>query len=473
MELFIDPDDNRSAVRQLYDQIRDAITDGGLSPGDRLLPTRAVAAELNVARSTVTDAYGRLTAEGYVEGRAGGGSIVAGAPGTPTEPSPPAALVPTRRAASLRLFDADPQADAAVDLRAGRIDPSLFPAAAWRRCLLAALRRPVPQYGDPAGDAGLRAALARWVATSRGITVTPEQIVVTSGTTHAIDLVARVLLEPGAVVGVEDPGYPLVPELLRVHGIDAVGVPVDEYGIVVDAIPPAARLVCVTPSHQFPLGVVMNRRRRAELLRWAGRAGAAIVEDDYDSEFRHSPRPLEPLHRLDHDGRVIYVGTFSKTLSPGLRVGFLAAPPTLIPAVIAARQAVDWCPPPITQWALAQFIDDGHLGRHLRRARPVYTQRQRLLYRQLRHRLPAGYQVLPAHAGLHLAVLGADTPAEPDLHGRLAAHGIRLSSLRGTHLQLPPAAGFLTGFGALSTDQLSLAVDTLATCLDGAAEVVS
>jgi GntR family transcriptional regulator / MocR family aminotransferase len=289
--------------------------------------------------------------------------------------------------------------------------------------------------------------------------------VVTSGAGHAVDLVARILLEPGDVVGMEEPGYPPVHNLLRAQGIEVVGVPVDEHGIVVDAVPPTARLIYVTPSHQYPLGVVLDRRRRLELLRWAGRTGAAVVEDDYDSEFRHTSRPLEPLHRLDRDGRVIYVGTFSKTLSPAIRIGFLAAPTTLIPAITAARQAVDWCPPALTQQALTHFIDDGHLGRHLRRARSVYTQRHTRIHHQLRQRLPAGYRPVPAHAGLHLAVLGPDTPY-PDLVHTAAAHGILMSSLRRTYRHTTdPADGFLIGFGALPTSLVTAAIEALTTSL--------
>ncbi|MGI5175095.1 PLP-dependent aminotransferase family protein [Dactylosporangium sp. CA-152071] len=467
VELFIDPDDARSVTVQLYEQVRDAILDGRLTPGDQLLPTRSVAAELGLARSTVTDAYGRLTGEGYVEGRAGGGSIVAGGLGPCTGSPSPGALVPTRRAESLRPFDPEPETEARFDLRTGRVDLNLFPAAAWRRSLLAGLRQPPAQYGDPAGTTDLRTALSHWLATSRGITVHPAQIVVTSGAAHAVDLVARVLLEPGDVVGMEEPGYPPVHSLLRAQGAEVVGVPVDEHGIVVDAIPPAARLIYVSPSHQYPLGVVLDRRRRLELLRWASRTGAAIIEDDYDSEFRHTSRPLEPLHRLDRDGRVIYVGTFSKTLTPALRIGFLTAPSTLIQAITTTRQAVDWSPPETTQHAMTHFINNGHLGRHLRRARTVYTQRYTRIHQQLRQHLPTGYQPVQAHAGLHLAVRGPDTPADADLFPRAAAIGLLISSLRRTYHHTPnPTAGFLIGFGALPTPMVTAAIDALTTTLE-------
>ncbi|MBG0831325.1 PLP-dependent aminotransferase family protein [Planomonospora sp. ID67723] len=467
MELFIDPDDDRGVTRQLYEQIRDAILSGRLGPGERLTPSRAVAAELGIARSTVTDVYGSLAAEGYIEGRAGGGTAVAGGHQPYPQSPSPGALAPTPRSAALRRYDDAPQAEAVFDLRPGRIDAHLFPAVAWRRCVLSGLRQASVQYGDPAGTADLRAALSRWLASSRGITVTPGQVVVTAGTGHAVDLVARVLLSPGDVVGVEEPGYPPVRELLRSHGVDAVGVPVDEHGIVVDAIPSGARLVYVTPSHQYPLGVVLSRRRRLELLHWAGRHGAAIVEDDYDSEFRHTARPLEPLHRLDRDGRVIYVGTFSKILSPALRMGFLAAPMTLVPAVLAVRQAIDWCPPLAFQEALTVFVDGGHLGRHLRRVRAAYTPRFHRIYRELLDRLPAGYRPLPAHAGLHLAVVGPGAASQDDPSHALTRHGVLVGSLHRTYQDPGSVTGFLVGFGALPTERTAAAIDALVTGLVG------
>ncbi|MEV4141687.1 PLP-dependent aminotransferase family protein [Dactylosporangium sp. NPDC049742] len=322
-------------------------------------------------------------------------------------------------------------------------------------------------HGDPAGNEDLRAAIAHWIGMSRGVTAGPEQVVVTSGAAHAVDLVTRVLAEPGDVVAVEEPGYPPVHELLRSHGADVVPVPVDDDGIVVDAIPAAARLVYVTPSHQYPLGVVMARSRRAQLLRWAGANNAAVLEDDYDTEFRHTARPLEPLFRMDRDGRVIYIGTFSKTLGAAVRAGFLVTPPTLAPAITAVRQAVDWCPPPLIQDALTALIADGHFGRHLRRARAAYSRRRDRLCRELRARLPAGYHPLPAQAGLHLAVVGPGTPPDAAFDGLAEEHGILLSSLRRTYQRGRPRDGFLVGFGGLPTADVTPAITGLCAWLSG------
>ncbi|MFT4167409.1 MAG: PLP-dependent aminotransferase family protein [Microlunatus sp.] len=460
MELFLDPGDRRPRAIQLYDQLRDAIADGRLGPGDRLTPTRIAAHELGVSRSTVTEAYGRLAAEGYIEGRAGGGSVVAAV--TRPIPSRPAsaALQPTARAASVEPYASFADVTARYDCRPGRMDPSLFPMTAWRRCMMAALDRSPGHYGDSAGSPDLRAALAHWVVRSRGVTATEEQLFVTAGAGHAVDLVARVLLNPGDVVAVEEPGYPVVTALLRSHGLHVLGVPVDDEGIVVDSLPARTKLVYVTPSHQFPLGMVMSRRRRCELLDWASANGAAVIEDDYDSEFRYTARPLEPLQRLDRDGRVLYVGTFAKTLSAGLRLGFLVAPTSLLPALRAIRQVSDWCPPTATQSALTDLITGGHLDRHLRRARTVYAERHRLMWEAMGELLPGGYQRLPAAAGLHLTVRADHSTHQESVETRNALRRQRVlySPLEVSYQFSAPSTGYLLGFGGVPTRDIVPAV---------------
>jgi GntR family transcriptional regulator/MocR family aminotransferase len=463
VELFVDPDDPRPLTRQLYDQLRSAIVEGRLPPGSRLTPTRTAAADLGVARSTVAEAYGRLVAEGYLEGRRGGGSVVSAVPTTPVHSPRGAALAPTPRAERVRPYEPDPIPGAALDLRPGIVDEGLFRASAWRRCLVQAAGRTTGHYQDPAGTPELRGARAHWVGRSRGVTAQPDDVVVTSGAGHAVDLVARVLLDPPAVVAVEEPGYPPVVQLLRSHGHRVVGVPVDDQGIVVDAIPPEARLVYVTPSHQYPLGMVMSRARRVQLLTWATRTGAAIVEDDYDTEFRHTARPLEPLQRLDPDGRVIYVGTFSKTLSPGLRLGFLVAPRSLVPALTTVRQVVDWSPPLASQVALTAFITGGHLDQHLRRTRIAYRDRYRLLVTTLDPLLPPGWRVLPAEAGLHLTVIGP--PGDGERARRTAAGAFRVGSLPRTYGFSEPRDGVLVGFGGLPAASVPAACRALASAL--------
>ncbi|MFC7272481.1 PLP-dependent aminotransferase family protein [Paractinoplanes rhizophilus] len=466
MELFLDTDDERALSTQLYDQIRAAIGDGRLPPGGRLQPSRVVAHELGIARSTVTDAYARLTAEGYVEGRRGGGSIVLdhAAPG-PGPSEAPTALAPSATAAAVRRYGVALESHPRYDLTAGRVDTRLFPLADWRRCTnraLTRLARDFGYYGDPAGSIELRRALTHWVARSRGIAGTADQIVVTHGAGHAAHLLARVLLTPGDVAAVEEPGYPPITTMLRSLGAEVVGVPVDEHGLIVDALPDAARLVHVTPSHQYPLGAVLSRQRRLALLRWAGRRGAAVIEDDYDSEFRYLNRPLEPLHRLDRDGVVVYVGTFSKMLSPALRLGFAVVPPGLVPAITAMQQAVDFGVPAVTAQALRTFIEDGYLDRHLRRARKVYARRHRAVGAALAALPDSPLTPLPSQAGLHLTLLTPRTPDDQELGVRSTRHGLQLSSLRRTYQHSPPRAGVVLGFGAIPTADIPDAIGLLA-----------
>jgi GntR family transcriptional regulator/MocR family aminotransferase len=251
MDVYLVPDERRSLVSQIYDQVRDAITDGRLEPGFRLTPTRTLAEELGVARSTVADAYGRLVAEGYAEGRRGGGTTVAAVTADSTAIPDEAAVRATARAEAVDRYGTDLTARASYDLTAGRIDPALFPHQDWRRCVRAAMNDPrsVGTYGEPAGTTALREALARWITQSRGIAAWPNQIIATQGATQAIDLLARALLVPGDIATVEEPGYPPVATILRSQGIEVVGVPVDRDGLIVDALPEHARLVHVTPSH--------------------------------------------------------------------------------------------------------------------------------------------------------------------------------------------------------------------------------
>jgi len=316
-------------------------------------------------------------------------------------------------------------------------------------------------YGHPAGRTRLRRAIADWVARSRSVASGEDSIVITCGAQHAIDLVARVLLEPGDTVAVEDPGYLPVVLLLKALGANVVGVPVDDQGLVVDLLPPAARIAYVTPSHQFPLGMTMSMARRRALLRWAEHHDAAVIEDDYDTEFRYVDRPLEPLQALDDNGRVVYVGSFSKTFSPALRLGFAVVPPPLATPIAALRQLIDWHPPAVTQTALAGLIDDGLLDQHLRRSRRVYAERHHLLTEALSGPLAAHLAARSPNAGLHVATLLRDGLGEDEVIHAAAGHGIGLMGLHHFFHASPPQQGLLLGFGAVSTTGLAAALRTL------------
>ncbi len=462
MDLFLDPEAGKPLTAQLYEQLRRAITGGRLLPGDLLVPSRQLADELRVSRHTVTTAYGRLVAEGYAEGRAGGGSVVASAsPAAPKTAGPAAALGPSPRFAGWSPYFRPPSYGCRFDLRPGLPDPALFPAAQWRRRVAAAIAAENSLYGDPAGKIRLRRAIAGWVARSRSVAASEETVVITCGAQHAIDLVARVLLEPGDCVAVEDPGYTPAVRLFGALGARVVGVPVDDQGLVVDLLPPAARIVYVTPSHQYPLGMTMSMPRRRALLRWAERHDAAVIEDDYDTEFRYVDRPLEPLQALDADGRVVYIGSFSKNFSPSVRLGFAVAPQPLAEPIAALRQLIDWHPPIATQTALAGFIDDGLLDKHIRRSRRVYAERHHILTEALSGSLAGHLKARTPNAGLHVAALLREGLCEKEVLRAAARHGIVTSGLSDCFHTGPAQSGLLIGFGTVSSTGLQAALRTL------------
>jgi GntR family transcriptional regulator/MocR family aminotransferase len=462
VDIFLDPESGKSLTGQLYEQLRRAITEGRLLPGDQLVPSRQLAGELGVSRHTVTTAYGRLVAEGYADGHSGGGSVVASSsPATPREAGAASALRPAPRFAGWSPYFRPPPYGCRFDLRPGLPDPSLFPAEMWRRRVTAAVAAEHPEYGDPAGRIRLRRAIAGWVGRSRSVTAGEDTVVVTSGTQHAMDLVARVLLEPGDCVAIEDPGYVPARRLFGALGAKVVGVPVDDQGLVVDLLPPSARIVYVTPSHQFPLGMTMSMPRRRALLRWAERHDAAIIEDDYDTEFRYVDRPLEPLHALDTAGRVVYVGSFSKTFSPAVRLGFAVVPKPLAGPVTALRQLIDWHPPIAMQTALAGFIDDGLLDKHIRRNRRVYAERHHILTEALSGSLAEHLTLRTAHAGLHVATLLRPGLSENKVLQAAARHGIAAAGLSDCFHTAPAQSGLLIGFGPVSTSGLPTALRML------------
>jgi GntR family transcriptional regulator / MocR family aminotransferase len=438
---------------RIYRQLLDAILDGRLRAGERLPPTRELARQLEVSRNTVATAYERLTAEGFLVGRVGAGTFVGTEPVTRmrSRAAPAGRGVqprPSWRSASPLMARRD--SEPPYDFRVGMPDPSLFPLETWRRLVVRELRPSSLRssaYADPAGRADLRDAIARYIGVSRSVRTGPDDVLVTSGAQQALDLVGRVLIEPGSIVVVEEPGYPPARALFESLGARVVGVPVDASGLDVSALPAAASLVYVTPSHQFPLGTPMTLARRTALLDWAERCGAVVAEDDYDSEFRFSDRPLEPLQSLDTGGRVVYVGSFSKTLLPGLRLGFLVAPASLQGALRAAKQLTDWHGEQTNQAALARLMDEGLLARHIRKAGREYAARRELILSALASDFGDWLSVVPSAAGLHVtarAVPGIDVDA---VLTRAAAAGVIADSLAPYYCFDEPQPGLVLGYG--------------------------
>jgi GntR family transcriptional regulator / MocR family aminotransferase len=457
---------------EIYRQIRQAILDGRLRPGERLSPTRELAAALTVARSTVAIAYESLIAEGFATSRTGSGTFVS----HHLETKRPASKTrrSTVRAIRVRgVWETIPLPTyffraARFDFRAGLPDASSFPHRAWRRVVAHALRSgemAAGVYENPAGNWDLRAAIARHIGISRSVSGSPDDVIVTNGTQQALDIIARVLLEPGDVVAVEKPGYRPAKDLFNALGARVIGVPVDSEGLVVEALPAEARIVYVTPSHQFPLGMAMSLSRRRALLAWAERNNAIVVEDDYDSEFRFGGRPLEPLQTIDSTGRVVYVGTFSKTLLPALRLAFMVVPPSLREAAHKAKFVTDWYTATIAQSALAQFIDEGAFARHIRRVSRTYSERHEMLTAQINRNFGDYLDLVPSSTGLHIAAYARR--ASVDDIDAIASRAFDLGvAIQSFPLEGESQAGIMLGYGAIETARIAEGLRRLRRCFD-------
>jgi GntR family transcriptional regulator/MocR family aminotransferase len=456
---------------RIYVALREAVLDGRIAAGDRVPATRDLAGQLGVARGTVTVAYDRLVAEGFLESRPGAGTFAT------TVPLAAPADHPGRRArtGAVRPLDlwnrpedpAPAHARRLHDLGIGLPDPELFPLAVWRRLVSQQLRRSrltEATYGGR-GSWRLQAEIARFLGLTRSVLASGDDVIVTAGAQQAVDLVARVLVRPGSVVAVEDPGYPAVARLLETHRAAVRGVPVDDEGLVVEALPDHARLVYVTPSHQFPTGVSLSLRRRAALLRWVVEHDAVVVEDDYDSDYRFSDQPVEPLQSLDREGRVVYVGTFSKSLLPALRTGYVVAPRSLQPALREAKLVTTWEGDATTQGALAEFLAEGHHAAHVRRAGRVYRERRSPLLAGLAE-LDDVLDVVPSVAGLHVCALFRDEATDDRaVVARAAARGVRVEPLSKHYREQPARPGLVLGYGGIEADALPDALRRLGVAL--------
>lgn len=460
---------------EIYRQIRKAVLDGRLRPEDRLPPSRELARTLSVSRATVTTAYERLAGEGFVESLQGAGTFVreriARLAYDSTRQRSDGALQPRPIWQSIPLptaFDRPAQ----FDFRTGLPDATLFPHRTWRRLVARVLRSnelaSKITYEHPAGHRDLRAAIARHIGNSRSIETSMDDVTITNGTQQAVDILARVLLAPGDRIAVEDPCYETPRRLFEALGIRVVGVPVDRDGLIVDALPRGVRAVYVTPSHQYPLAVTMTLARRQALLAWADRNGAAVIEDDYDGEFRFEGRPLEPLQTLDTTGRVIYVGSFSKTMLPTLRLGFLVTPPSLRLAVQKAKYVSDWHTSTLQQAALAHFIDDGGFARHVRRVSGIYRERHEMISNAIELNFADHLQRIPSTTGLHLTAVARAASVEQiaEVAERAADTGVAIHRLASFTVGETVRAGILFGYGAIPTANIDEGLRRLRACFD-------
>jgi GntR family transcriptional regulator/MocR family aminotransferase len=473
MEFHVSLVGRKDLSGEIYRQLRRAIADGRFQPGNILPPSRELARSLGVSRMTVTVAYERLAGEGFLSARVGAGTYVskhvASIPRESRKNRPQGMIRPRSLWDSIHLSRAFDE-PAEFDFRTGLPEASLFPHAEWRRLIAREMQSEAVSagvYGHPAGHRGLREAIARHIAVSRAVHAAADDLTITSGAQQALDLVTRALVAPGDRVAVEDPGY-LPPRLLfKSLGAQVKGVPVDEQGIVVEALPRQTRVVYVTPSHQYPLGVTMSLPRRLALLEWAARSNAAIIEDDYDTEFRFGARPIEPLQTLDKAGRVIYIGSFSKSLLPTLRLGFVLSPPCCTPALHKAKYVADWHTSMLAQSVLARFIDDGGFARHIRKVGRVYAERHKLLMTILARDFADRLTAVPSVAGLHVTALAHSSSVKKISSAvRNAADlGVRVQELSYFAVDSTPRPGLVIGYGAIPTERIQEGMRRLQRCL--------
>ncbi|WP_249674155.1 PLP-dependent aminotransferase family protein [Pseudomonas abieticivorans] len=479
MELHIVFQGRKDLGEQLYRHLREGIESGRLAAGTRLPPSRLLAEQLKVSRKTVADTYQSLTYDGLLSGRVGSGTFVnarmaqaTARQGTSDLAS--AAVVALWRDMKLPLHHPGIHGGLRGDFIGGASSRAQFPHDEWRRCTLHALRqssRSRGLYSAPEGVADLREGIARHVGFSRGVRCSGEDVLVTNGAQQALDLVSRVLIEPGCRVAMEDPGYPPARLLFMAQGAEVIGVPVDEEGIQVQQIPDGTRLIYVTPSHQFPLGMAMSTARREALLARALELGAIIIEDDYDCEFRYEGLPTDSLQGLDQHGLVAYIGTFSKTLLPELRLGYTVLPPAIHAAVRVAKQLTDWHTSTQNQLALAKFMAEGHLHKHIRRSREVYAVRRERIISRFESDLAPWFAVVPSSAGYHLAVT-CRAPLDIDQVIAVARYAeVGLYSLAPFFFQQATTPGLIMGYGAIDLLEIDPALDRLRDVLEQLAPV--
>ncbi|HEY6251083.1 MAG TPA: PLP-dependent aminotransferase family protein [Candidatus Angelobacter sp.] len=455
--------------RQIYDAYRTTIAGRNLRPGEKVLSSRDLALQLGISRVPVLSAYAQLLAEGYLESRSGSGTFVSNSMvdqltscqsnGNQTKlRSGPRPV--SRRSALLPPFKFVPWLSGWGAFCVGQLAFECFPFQVWSK-LIARHSRNVRvsalHFTNPLGSVEFREAIATYLRTVRAVNCDPEQIMVVSGSQQALEISARVLLDPGNSAWIEEPGYILARQVLMVAGARLVPVPVDREGMNVSAGMErcsGARAAYVTPSHQFPLGVTLSASRRLQLLEWAQQYGAWIIEDDYDSEYRYQDLPISSLQGLDRNSRVIYIGTFSKTLFPSLRLGYMVIPPDLVDRFAAVRHAMDVYPPHLYQAVLTDFIKEGHFSRHIRRTRMVYAERRNALVEAIQDEFGSELQIVGAEAGMHVVVTMTKRLRDREIAKRAARENLWLWPLSPCYVDNNPKQGFILGFGSTAAKEI-------------------
>jgi GntR family transcriptional regulator / MocR family aminotransferase len=477
---------NRTSVIPLYQQLaeelRRAVLQRRLKPNQKLPPSRVLAKSLEISRATVTQSYEQLLSEGYFEAYSGSGTFVCSQ--LPDEDlrsksidrviSTPSELTTLSRfGADLltvdRLEVTEPQDE--ISFRFGNPSTAQFPIKLWRQ-LLSRHCQNSPEIlnyiPDAAGHLPLRMAIADYLGRSRAVRCSAEQVIVVNGSQQALDLIARLTINLGDWVAIEDPGYLGARNCFKSQGAKLQAVAVDSDGLDVEALSDYRqqfKLLYVTPSHQFPTGATLSLPRRLSLLQWAQQTGTLIIEDDYDSEYRYGEQPIPALQGLDQNNTVIYVGTFSKILFPSLRIGYLVVPTAWIPVVSRAKWLCDRQSPTLEQFALTDLIKEGHFERHIRRMRHLYNQRRQILVNALKHYLDSRITILGENAGIHLMIKIETTLADAVVVQRATIMGVGLISAQGYYLNNLRTGEFILGYAQLDETQIEQGIQKLAQVL--------
>jgi GntR family transcriptional regulator / MocR family aminotransferase len=456
--------------QQIYDAYRIAIVNRSLRAGQRIPSTRTLASDLGVSRIPVLNAYAQLLAEGYFESRVGAGTCVSSS--LPDQIAAPDSRnrrpVKTRsgprpiskRAALLPAMKSAPWLRGWGAFGVSQVAYEHFPFQVWSSLVYRHSRNISAKsldYGDPMGSKDLRETIATYLRTARGVRCDAQQVMIVSGSQQALEVTARVLFDPGSRVWVEDPGYRFARDVFLMNGCKLVPVPVDYEGLnVVAGIKRyrKARAAFVSPSHQYPLGATMSASRRLQLLDWAQDSGSWIIEDDYDSEYRYGSMPIPSLQGLDNNGRVIYIGTFSKVLFPSLRLGYLVIPPDLVERFFAIRVPMDIGPPDFHQRVLADFIKEGHFSRHIRRMRLLYNERCTVLIECLRKEFGFTADIVGGQGGMHLSITLPKTIKDREIATIAGRQNLWLLPLSTTYLEVPSRQGFILGFGSTTVKEM-------------------
>ena len=467
--------------RQLYDALREAILAGRLAAGDRLPSTRVLAGSLGVSRNTVMTAFDQLLDEGYMEGRVGSGTYISEKlpddllnarpiDGKQTVERPPARL--SKLGHVLATSPAIPRRPhlAPRAFRPGPPSTAEFPWKTWAQLSARRWRNPpreLVSYGEPQGYRPLREAIVAYVRSARAVRCEASQVLITAGSQQGLDLAARLLLNPGDRALIEDPAYLGARGAFLGAGARLDPIPVDQDGLDVDRVlrRRAARVTYVTPSHQFPLGVTLSLARRLQLLEWANESQSWIIEDDYNSEFRYSGRPIASLQGLDSAGRVIYMGSFSKIMFPALRLGYLILPPDLVDAFVSARTLADRHSPTVEQAVLADFIDGGHFGRHIRRMRGIYAERQATLVDAARRSLSGLINIAPADSGMHVVGWLREDVNDAEASSRALENGVEGPPLSAYSLRPRRPGGLILGYTSVTPREIREGARRLAIAL--------